>query len=309
MTSREAPVPRSSTLSLDECAQQLNNQPLCYLLRCVNPDRRLTYTGSTNNVRRRWRQHNYELKSGGARITTGQSKHGFLWTPILVVVCPTLRCAKSLEKHVKILKLKTVPGDWKSDGWRTSDDKKIHARVRKVLAACNLPKFVHPPDATTLVGEPSLRLVWFDSSYEPVAHLPCPSASVAPGAYVAGHVATVRLTTLEKGMLATSSRPFTERCLQLQRQEQIQKRCKSHSIQRALLLSTGPVVTSTTKDEQNPSDSDRVGPGSLPLANPPSDTSEQDPPRKATRKRKATWVILPNCPRAHAKQLPRNSMS
>lgn len=44
----------------------------CYILRCINKGHEnLTYNGSTNNIIRRLRQHNGELK-GGAKATKGK---------------------------------------------------------------------------------------------------------------------------------------------------------------------------------------------------------------------------------------------
>lgn len=48
----------------------VDNQWYCYLLRNTNPKyQNLTYNGSTNNPKRRLRQHNKEIK-GGARYTS-----------------------------------------------------------------------------------------------------------------------------------------------------------------------------------------------------------------------------------------------
>lgn len=58
----------------------MSSSYVCYLLRAPNTFR--TYIGCTNNLKRRLRQHNSEIK-GGARYTTCYSKE---WFPAVVVV-------------------------------------------------------------------------------------------------------------------------------------------------------------------------------------------------------------------------------
>ncbi len=130
---------------------------MCYVLRCEHPTRRLTYIGSTNSVCRRGRQHNGEIK-GGARYTTSLAAQGFLWTPILIVRCPTLRAARQVEKHAKIMRFKSLAKRWTSESWRTRSGQKVHLAVRKVLAALTLNKFK---------GAGEFQIVWFDESWAP----------------------------------------------------------------------------------------------------------------------------------------------
>ena len=53
----------------------------CYILRSTNPlYKKLTYNGSTNNVKRRLRQHNSEI-TGGAKATKGKG----IWEPYAVL--------------------------------------------------------------------------------------------------------------------------------------------------------------------------------------------------------------------------------
>ena len=60
----------------------------------------LTYIGITNNLNRRLRQHNCELK-GGARYTTNNKKNGN-WLCYGYICNVTKRKALSIEKKIKI---------------------------------------------------------------------------------------------------------------------------------------------------------------------------------------------------------------
>ena len=55
---------------------------VCYVLR--QPEGRRTYCGATNNLSRRLRQHNAEIR-GGARYTTRHRKAGGRWSVHFVV--------------------------------------------------------------------------------------------------------------------------------------------------------------------------------------------------------------------------------
>lgn len=72
---------------------------LVYLLQHQNLNR--TYLGITNNLSRRIRQHNGEIK-GGARATKIFLKQGF-WYPIGVIYCQDKRQALSRERTLKNL--------------------------------------------------------------------------------------------------------------------------------------------------------------------------------------------------------------
>lgn len=73
-----------------------------YLLKLDHPSKNRTYTGSTNHLFRRLRQHNGEL-SGGARYTRMVSEnHKYRWEPICIVRgFKTKSEACSFEWHVK----------------------------------------------------------------------------------------------------------------------------------------------------------------------------------------------------------------
>ena len=66
-----------------ENPENLENQVnwYCYILRSTNPlYPKLTYNGSTNDMRRRLRQHNGEIK-GGAKATSGKGP----WEPYAIL--------------------------------------------------------------------------------------------------------------------------------------------------------------------------------------------------------------------------------
>lgn len=58
-----------------------------------------TYLGITNNLKRRWRQHNGEIK-GGARATSSLLKFG-QWQPVLIVSGFSKSNVLSIEKIIK----------------------------------------------------------------------------------------------------------------------------------------------------------------------------------------------------------------
>jgi predicted GIY-YIG superfamily endonuclease len=76
----------------------------CYIL--YNHVNNKTYVGYTNNIDRRIRQHNGEIK-GGARFTSNHVNQGVAWIYLMVISSPTLTKneALSLEWHIKHNKL------------------------------------------------------------------------------------------------------------------------------------------------------------------------------------------------------------
>jgi len=68
-----------------------------YLLKHSNKNR--TYLGITNNLRRRWRQHNGEIK-GGAK-STSRLLHLGVWNPVLIVSGFTKSQVLSIERIIK----------------------------------------------------------------------------------------------------------------------------------------------------------------------------------------------------------------
>jgi predicted GIY-YIG superfamily endonuclease len=70
----------------------------CYILYSSNPYySNLTYNGSTNNIFRRFRQHNGEI-CGGAKATSGKGK----WLPLAILEgCKTHKEALSCEWRIK----------------------------------------------------------------------------------------------------------------------------------------------------------------------------------------------------------------
>jgi len=70
---------------------------ICYILRSTNDKCTRTYNGSTNNLERRIRQHNGELK-GGAKAT----KSNRPWEPICIIYnIPDQITALKLEWRIK----------------------------------------------------------------------------------------------------------------------------------------------------------------------------------------------------------------
>lgn len=74
----------------------------CYIL--YNDINNLTYNGYTNNLVRRLRQHNGEIK-GGARFTTRQLSKGVVWKYLCIVASSDASFDKikalQLEWHIK----------------------------------------------------------------------------------------------------------------------------------------------------------------------------------------------------------------
>lgn len=68
-----------------------------YLLYHKNKNR--TYLGITNNLKRRWRQHNGEIK-GGAKYTTAVLSYG-KWEPVCICEMPDKSTALSYERKIK----------------------------------------------------------------------------------------------------------------------------------------------------------------------------------------------------------------
>ena len=73
-----------------------------YLLYHENKNR--TYLGITNNIRRRWRQHNGEIK-GGARATTALLGYG-KWKPVCICPMESKSHALSFERKIKNMRRK-----------------------------------------------------------------------------------------------------------------------------------------------------------------------------------------------------------
>lgn len=73
-----------------------------YLLYHENKNR--TYLGITNNCKRRWRQHNGEIK-GGARATSSLLKYG-KWIPVCISPMKDKSMALSYERKIKNMRNK-----------------------------------------------------------------------------------------------------------------------------------------------------------------------------------------------------------
>jgi len=93
--SQESPQTDNICNSLIQCVQRQTSKNLKNVCYCLTLDRRATYIGATNNLTRRIRQHNSEIK-GGARYTTSRlnmrdevsfrkNNSGTKWEPLLYV--------------------------------------------------------------------------------------------------------------------------------------------------------------------------------------------------------------------------------
>jgi predicted GIY-YIG superfamily endonuclease len=79
----------------------MNNYVL-YLL--YHPNKNRTYLGITNNPKRRWRQHNGEIK-GGAKATSALLKYG-KWIPVCISPMENKNQALSYERKIKNMRRK-----------------------------------------------------------------------------------------------------------------------------------------------------------------------------------------------------------
>lgn len=75
-----------------------------YIYLLYHPNKNRTYLGITNNIRRRWRQHNGEIK-GGAKSTSRILKYG-LWEPVCISPMKDKSQALSYERKIKNLRKK-----------------------------------------------------------------------------------------------------------------------------------------------------------------------------------------------------------
>lgn len=75
-----------------------------YLYLLFHQNKNRTYLGISNNLRRRWRQHNGEIK-GGAKSTSRLLKYG-LWEPVCICKMNDKKHALSIERKIKNLRNK-----------------------------------------------------------------------------------------------------------------------------------------------------------------------------------------------------------
>ena len=77
----EAAEDENKEIQIEQIEQTPQTPWYCYIIRSTNPlYSKLTYNGSTNNMRRRLRQHNGEIV-GGAKATKGKG----IWIPYAVL--------------------------------------------------------------------------------------------------------------------------------------------------------------------------------------------------------------------------------
>lgn len=75
-----------------------------YLYLLYHPNKNRTYLGITNNMKRRWRQHNGEIK-GGAKSTSALLKFGD-WIPVCISPMENKSMALSYERKIKNMRKK-----------------------------------------------------------------------------------------------------------------------------------------------------------------------------------------------------------
>jgi len=138
-----------------------------YLLKLRHPFKNATYLGSTNDTKRRWRQHEGK-RAGGAKYTKIASEnHRYSWDPVCVVRgFPTRGMAYSFEKRAKHIRLCDGDGTLADNGKYDANDKLVHQRVRKMIIMCNLERWSKkcPPAATI-----PLRFEWYMPQLKPAA--------------------------------------------------------------------------------------------------------------------------------------------
>jgi len=75
-----------------------------YLYLLYHPNKNRTYLGISNNLKRRWRQHNGEIK-GGAKATTALLGFG-QWIPVCISPMENKSQALSFERKIKNMRRK-----------------------------------------------------------------------------------------------------------------------------------------------------------------------------------------------------------
>lgn len=133
-----------------------------YLLKLMHPTKNKTYLGSTNNFKRRLRQHN-GIITGGARYTNISSEgHKYKWKPIMIVKGEKMTRGMALQleyrmKHITIGASNKILGKEKCTN--------THPRVKKMIAVCNLAKWTKK--CTVEAKDVPLRIKWFMKEFKP----------------------------------------------------------------------------------------------------------------------------------------------
>jgi predicted GIY-YIG superfamily endonuclease len=191
--SSSSSAPRKITLPTSrkrEKKVEVPHENVVYLLQMKKPGSAtvFTYIGSTNNFRRRLRQHNGDL-AGGAKSTARRSEHHeYPWTPIcLVRGFPLRRHALGFEKRVKHILLSTRTRTTPKLGprllahnakKRESDiSKPIHPRVRRFLIMCCLDQWTKKCPPARLHP---LQFEWHAPEHRPVRPLTSSEAYLPP---------------------------------------------------------------------------------------------------------------------------------
>ena len=109
----------------------MEDKHFCYIL--YNSVNSQTYNGYTNNLKRRIRQHNGEIK-GGALFTTKFRAKGVVWQYLAIIECPefTKHTALSCEWHIRYPTCKKP---------RPPIYKGAEGRLKSLPLVCNHDKF------------------------------------------------------------------------------------------------------------------------------------------------------------------------
>lgn len=121
-----------------------------------------SYCGATLDFARRLRQHNLELKSGGAKYTTNLVAAGYTWRPLFIVT--------GLETQKQALQLelcqKQKMASYRCRSLNTEAKKQIatvtagyHRRVKVLAETLLLPKWTSQTDAEAIANLP-LAIYW-----------------------------------------------------------------------------------------------------------------------------------------------------
>jgi len=142
-------VEASDTLvEVSDTAVETSNQPwYCYILRNTKPEfQHLTYNGSTNNLKRRLRQHNGEI-SGGARYTS-RCKGGWVFYAVV----------SGFKDHKNALSCEWVIKHTNGKpGVRPKEHQGMIGRIRGLHHILHLPKWTKP---CTIMNSECKYTVW-----------------------------------------------------------------------------------------------------------------------------------------------------
>ena len=145
---------------------------LVYLVLCTYKKTPTIYVGKTNDIARRWQEHNGIL-AGGAEYTKNFVSRGFQWEPLATIAGfrsegESLSC----EKRCKVMALKYAKDTlaagikYAAPNNNNNNPKKIlHLKVRKMLTVLNQPKIAKRWDWAC---NTPLQLTWYKPEFKPL---------------------------------------------------------------------------------------------------------------------------------------------